>query len=210
MSTPILIYIVEDDNDIREGLALLINESSGYKCIGTSSTAEQALIEMPILNPSVVLMDINLPGMNGIECISLLKKQLPDVQVMMLTVFDNTDEIFKSLAAGATGYLLKKTPPHRLLEAIQELAQGGSPMSGEIARKVVQVFQKPIQPSLEEAHLTAREHEILLYLSKGLLYKEIASKLFISIDTVRTHIRKIYQKLHVRTRSEAMLKLMGK
>ena len=210
METPILTYIVEDDNDIREGLASFINASTGYNCVGTSSSAEQALLEIPRLCPQVVLMDINLPGMNGIECIVELKIQLPDVQVMMLTVFDNTDEIFKSLAAGATGYLLKKTPPNRLLDSIRELAEGGSPMSGEIARKVVQVFQKPTRTSLDEARLTAREQEILLYLSKGFLYKEIASKLIITIDTVRTHIRKIYQKLHVRTRSEAMIKMMGK
>jgi DNA-binding NarL/FixJ family response regulator len=146
--------------------------------------------------------------MNGIECVVCIKNSFPEIQVMMLTVFDNTDEIFKSLAAGATGYLLKKTPPAKLLEAIRELVNGGSPMSGEIARKVVQTFSKPAQPPFPESALTAREQEILSYLSKGYLYKEIAAELFISIDTVRTHIRKVYQKLQVRTRTEALLKCM--
>lgn len=158
--------------------------------------------------PQVVLMDINLPGMNGIECVVFLKAAYPGIQVMMLTVFDNTDEIFKSLEAGATGYLLKKTPPARLLEAIADLVNGGSPMSSEIARKVVQVFHKPSIHKFPEANLTAREEEILEYLAKGYLYKEIANSLFISIETVRTHIHKIYQKLQVRTRTEMLLKCM--
>jgi DNA-binding NarL/FixJ family response regulator len=151
-------------------------------------------------------MDINLPGMSGIECIICIKNSWPEVQVMMLTVFDNSEEIFKSLSAGATGYLLKKTPPAKLLEAIRELAAGGSPMSGEIARKVVQTFARPVFHSVSSVSLTPREEEILSYLSKGFLYKEIASELFISIETVRTHVRKIYQKLQVRTRTEALLK----
>jgi DNA-binding NarL/FixJ family response regulator len=208
MPEEIKIMIVEDDEAVREGLRLLINGSEGYRCIAACRSAEDALEEIPRTLPHVVLMDINLPGMNGIECVVGIKNAFPEIQVMMLTVFDNTDEIFRSLEAGATGYMLKKTPPAKLLESITELVKGGSPMSGEIARKVVQAFAKPVQQRFPETNLTSREEEILSYLSKGFLYKEIASELFISIDTVRTHIRRIYQKLQVRTRTEALLRCM--
>lgn len=208
MSGGIKVLIVEDDEAVREGLRILIDGSDGYECIAACSSAEEALEVIPGNKPQVVLMDINLPGMNGIECVVGIKNSWPEIQVMMLTVFDNTDEIFKSLTAGATGYLLKKTQPAKLLEAITELVNGGSPMSGEIARKVVQTFARPVNYQFPEANLTAREEEILIYLSKGFLYKEIAIALFISIDTVRTHIRKIYQKLQVRTRTEALLRCM--
>ncbi len=206
MSDPIRVMVVEDDDAIRNGLHLLIDGSEGYSCVASCRTAEEALEILPGLLPDVVLMDINLPGMSGIECIICIKNSWPELQVMMLTVFDNSEEIFKSLSAGATGYLLKKTPPAKLLEAIRELASGGSPMSGEIARKVVQTFARPVIHSVPASSLTPREEEILNYLSKGFLYKEIASELFISIETVRTHVRKIYQKLQVRTRTEALLK----
>lgn len=206
MSDPIRVMVVEDDDAIRNGLHLLIDGSDGYSCVASCRTAEEALEILPGLLPEVVLMDINLPGMSGIECIICIKNSWPELQVMMLTVFDNSEEIFKSLSAGATGYLLKKTPPAKLLEAIRELASGGSPMSGEIARKVVQTFARPVFHSVSSVSLTPREEEILNYLSKGFLYKEIASELFISIETVRTHVRKIYQKLQVRTRTEALLK----
>ncbi len=208
MSEEIKVIIVEDDHQVREGLRQLISGSDGYNCVAACSSAEEALGQIAGHHPAVVLMDINLPGMNGIECVVCIKNSWPDIQVMMLTVFDNTDEIFKSLTAGATGYLLKKTPPAKLLEAITELVNGGSPMSGEIARKVVQTFASPVRHSLPDSNLTVREEEILSYLSKGYLYKEIAVELFISIETVRTHIRKIYQKLQVRTRTEALLKCM--
>lgn len=208
MPDEIKVMIVEDDKAVREGLRSLINGSDGYNCIAACASAEDALDEISKQQPDVVLMDINLPGMNGIECVVGIKNLWPAIQVMMLTVFDNTDEIFKSLTAGATGYLLKKTPPAKLLEAITELVNGGSPMSGEIARKVVQTFARPVNYRFPEANLTAREEEILAYLSKGFLYKEIAATLFISIETVRTHIRKIYQKLQVRTRTEALLRCM--
>ncbi|MCD6660579.1 MAG: response regulator transcription factor [Lentimicrobium sp.] len=206
MSDPIRVMVVEDDDAIRNGLHLLIDGSEGYSCVASCRTAEEALEILPGLLPDVVLMDINLPGMSGIECIICIKNSWPELQVMMLTVFDNSEEIFKSLSAGATGYLLKKTPPAKLLEAIRELASGGSPMSGEIARKVVQTFARPVFHSVSSVSLTPREEEILNYLSKGFLYKEIASELYISIETVRTHVRKIYQKLQVRTRTEALLK----
>jgi len=208
MSEVIKVMIVEDDQAVREGLQILINGSEGYNCIAACSSAEEALKIIPRFLPHVVLMDINLPGMNGIECVVCIKGAHPEIQVMMLTVFDNTDEIFKSLTAGATGYLLKKTPPSKLLEAITELVNGGSPMSGEIARKVVQTFMKPVLYQYPEANLTPREEEILSYLAKGYLYKEIANTLFINIETVRTHIHKIYQKLQVRTRTEVLLKCM--
>lgn len=208
MAVEIKIMIVEDDEAVREGLRMLINGSDGYNCVAACASAEEALKTIAQQLPHVVLMDINLPGMNGIECVVCIKSAHPDIQVMMLTVFDNTDEIYKSLAAGATGYLLKKTPPAKLLEAISELVNGGSPMSGEIARKVVQTFMKPALNHFPEANLTSREVEILSYLAKGYLYKEIAAALFINIETVRTHIHKIYQKLQVRTRTEVLLKCM--
>ena len=208
MAEDIKVMIVEDDQAVRDGLHMLISGSEGYDCIAACGTAEEALREISHHKPQVVLMDINLPGMNGIECVVHIKNSWPEIQIMMLTVFDNTDEIFKSLTAGATGYLLKKTPPAKLLEAITEIVNGGSPMSGEIARKVVQTFMKPAIHEVPDAKLTSREEEILSYLSKGYLYKEIASELFISIETVRTHIRKIYQKLQVRTRTEALLRCM--
>ncbi|MFZ4522243.1 MAG: response regulator [Bacteroidales bacterium] len=208
MPEAIEVMIVEDDKAVCNGLQFLIDGSEGYTCIAACNSAEEALERISQHRPHVVLMDINLPGMNGIECVVGIKNSYPDIQVMMLTVFDNSDEIFKSLAAGATGYMLKKTPPAKLLEAISELVGGGSPMSGEIARKVVQTFARPANHPFPESNLTAREEEILSYLSKGYLYKEIAAELFISIETVRTHIRKIYQKLQVRTRTEALLRCM--
>jgi len=209
MAEPIRIIIVEDDTAVREGLRQLINGSEGFSCITACGSAEQALIAIANEEPDVVLMDINLPGMNGIDCVVCIKNSWPGIQVMMLTVFDNSDEIFKSLSAGATGYLLKKTPPAKLLESITELVNGGSPMSGEIARKVVQTFAKPVSHTIPDVSLTPREEEILSYLSRGFLYKEIASELSISIETVRTHIRKIYQKLQVRTRTEAVIKSLS-
>jgi len=208
MPEEIEVMIVEDDAAVRNGLKFLINGSEGFRCIAACASAEDALLEIISHQPQVVLMDINLPGMNGIECVVGIKNIHPEIQVMMLTIFDHSDEIFKSLTAGATGYLLKKTPPAKLLEAITELVNGGSPMSGEIARKVVQTFSKPAKRQFPESTLTPREEEILSFLSKGYLYKEIAAELFINIETVRTHIRKIYQKLQVRTRTEALLLCM--
>lgn len=208
MQEEIKIMIVEDQEEVREGLRLLINGSDGYHCIAACRSAEEALEKIKEAVPDVVLMDINLPGMRGTECVVHLKNIHPEIQVMMLTVFENNDEIFRSLEAGATGYLLKKTPPAKLLEAISDLVKGGSPMSSEIARKVVQAFHQSPQAKFSDANLTKREEEILSFLAKGYLYKEIAEKLFINIETVRSHIHKIYQKLQVRTRSEMMLKYL--
>jgi len=207
---PMLIALVEDDKTVREGLQMLLNGSPGYSCIAAFGSGEEALKEIPKIMPDVVLMDINLPGINGIECILKMKvKDLP-VLFIMLTVFEDADAIFRSLSAGACGYLLKNTPPAKLLEAIRDVYQGGSPMSGEIARKVVQSFQHPANKPDISTSLTKREEEILGLLSQGYFYKEIANTLSISTETVRTHIRNIYEKLQVRTRTEAILKYLKK
>lgn len=202
--------IVEDSNKIREGLAAIIDGSEGFRCKAIFTTAEEAIKKLPLENPDVVLMDVNLPGMSGIECVIKLKEILPEVQIMMLTVYEDNETIFKSLIAGATGYILKRTPPAELLDAIRELHTGGSPMSDQIARKVVQAFQQMGKSSKETENLSDRESEILCYLSKGYHDKEIADKLFLSVKTVRTHLRNIYKKLHVRSRTEAVLKYLQK
>jgi len=207
---PIRITVVEDDKTVREGLQMLLNGSPGFSCVAVYGSGEEALVRLPEMIPDVVLMDINLPGINGIECILKLKELDLPMQFIMLTVFEDPDAIFQSLSAGACGYLLKHTPPVKLLEAIVDVHRGGSPMSGEIARKVVQSFQHPPSASSTSTVLTNREEEILGYLSQGFFYKEIAGSLFISVETVRTHIRNIYEKLQVRTRTEAILKYLKK
>ncbi|MFC0183942.1 DNA-binding response regulator, NarL/FixJ family, contains REC and HTH domains [Pseudarcicella hirudinis] len=204
---PIQVAIVEDTSDIRNGLALLINGSEGYSCEHTFSNPEDALLFLPALHPDVVLMDINLNNrLSGIDCVHQLKAQMPDTQFLICTVYDQDESIFESLKAGATGYILKKTPPTKLLEAITEIYQGGSPMSSQIARKIISTFsEKPIpQPAYQ---LSERERDIIEALSKGLRYKDIALSLHISTDTVRTHIRNIYEKLQVHSRTEALNKL---
>ncbi len=205
----IRIAVVEDDKTVREGLQILLNGSPGFSCVATYGNGEDAVADLSAVLPDVVLMDINLPGISGIECILALKEQKVPIQFIMLTVFEDSDDIFHSLSAGASGYLLKQTPPVKLLEAIQDVYRGGSPMSGEIARKVVQSFQHPLPDYAAANGLTKREDEILGYLVKGYFYKEIAGELFISVETVRTHIRNIYEKLQVRTRSEAILKYLN-
>jgi len=207
---PINVAIVEDLDDIREGLAFLINGSEGFRCVAMYASAEAALEELPDHAPDVVLMDIGLPGMSGIDGIRLLKAQYPALQIMMLTVCEDDDKIFHSIQAGASGYILKKTPPAKLMEAIQDLHNGGAPMSSQIARKVVQTFQHAPTASLATAGLSKREQEILSYLAKGHLYKEIAATLHISVETVRTHLHNIYEKLHVHTRTEAVLRYLQK
>lgn len=207
---PIRVAIVEDNDKIREGLGVLIDGSEGFQCSAAYESAEEALRYLPAYNPDVVLMDIHLPKMSGIECVVKLKESQPDLQIMMLTVYEDDDNVFKSILAGATGYILKRTPPAELLEAIRELHEGGSPMSDQIARKVVQAFQEMGKSSSETENLSAREMEILSYLAKGYHDKEIADKFFLSIKTVRTHLRNIYKKLHVRSRTEAVLKYLHK
>ncbi|RPD43171.1 DNA-binding response regulator [Chitinophaga barathri] len=206
----ISVAIVEDNHDIRQAMELLINGSEGYACIGAFNNAENALEKIPQLLPNVVLMDFNLPGMNGIECIIRLKAEFPDMQFMMLTVYEDDDKIFMALEAGASGYILKKTSPGELLDAIRDLHDGGSPMSSQIARRVVAYFQKQAKPNPALEALTSREKEILDQLSKGFLYKEIAGNLFISIETVRRHVHNIYEKLHVRSRTDAVNKYFNR
>ena len=200
----IRVSIVEDDARVRGGLVQLINISDGFECVSFHSSAEVALQDLPAAKPDVVLMDINLPGLNGVECVRQLKPNLPATQIMMLTVYEETEMIFKALTAGATGYLLKQTPPAELLTAIRDVHRGGSPMTSHIARKIVASFQQPAALAKGLANLTAREQEVLDHLAKGFLYKEIADALGISYDTVHAHIRRIYEKLQVRSRTEAV------
>jgi DNA-binding NarL/FixJ family response regulator len=200
------VSVVEDNARVRGGLVHLINLSEGFKCVSQHPTAEAALEELPAARPDVVLMDINLPGINGVECVRQLKLNLPQTQVVMLTVYEDTEMIFKALTAGATGYLLKQTPPNELLNAIRDVHRGGSPMTSHIARKIVASFQQAPTPSRGLENLTPREQEVLDHLAKGFLYKEIADALGISYDTVHAHIRRIYEKLQVRSRTEAVAK----
>ncbi|MDE3100200.1 MAG: response regulator transcription factor [Verrucomicrobiota bacterium] len=206
---PISVSIVEDNEKLRGTLARVLNRADGFHCISQHGTAEEALKELPGLKPEVVLMDINLPGINGVECVRRLKPLLPQSQVMMLTVYEDTENIFNALAAGASGYMLKRTPGKELLEAIREVHRGGSPMTMHIARKVVQSFQKSA-PARTSEGLSDREQQVLDLLSEGLMYKEIADKLEISYETVHTYIRRIYEKLQVRTRTEAVAKFLRK
>jgi DNA-binding NarL/FixJ family response regulator len=205
----IAVSIVEDDRQVRESLATLINSSPGYRCVSAHESAEDALQDIPKVKPDVTLMDINLGGLNGVECVRRLKPALPGTQIIMLTVYQNTENIFNALAAGATGYLLKQTPPRELLAAIREVHDGGSPMSSHIARKIVQSFQQAAPASTDQA-LSPREAEVLDHLAKGYLYKEIADMMGVSYATVHTHIRHIYEKLHVRSRTEAVAKHLSK
>lgn len=206
------VVIVEDNYTIREGLAALINGTSGYSCIGVFSNCEDFLKEMPDLSMDVILMDIGLPGMNGIDCVKKVKEVYPDVNILMLTVYKESKVVFEALCAGACGYLVKNTPPTRLLEAIKEVHEGGSPMSSMIARQVITLFQQKNFTNLnnENYGLSNREKEVLNKLSEGDNYQQIADSLFISVDTVRHHIRNIYKKLHVHSQSEAVAKAIRK
>lgn len=211
----ITVCIVDDNSDLRNALEEIIQMSEGYKCICTIGTAEEAVRQIPILKPDVVLMDINLGGTeSGIDCVRVLKSQVPGTNFMMCTVYEEDEKIFEALSAGASGYILKKTAPSRLLDAIRELYQGGAPMSSQIARKVVAAFQNKSATkaggSEELDDLSNREKEILEQLSKGLMYKEIAAELFISPETVRKHVYHIYEKLHVTNRIEAVNKYFGR
>ncbi len=206
----IKVSIVEDDRETRESLCELINGASGLNCLGTYSTGEAALRDVGTRIPDVALVDINLPGMNGIECVAKLKAQLPSLQVLMLTTYEDSDLIFNSLRAGAKGYLLKNMPPEELVQAVAEVHAGGAPMSMQIARKVVDYFHHAQKSAAEVEHLSAREKEILALLAKGALYKEIADNLSISMSTVRTHIQHIYEKLHVQSRTEAARKFYAR
>jgi RNA polymerase sigma factor (sigma-70 family) len=203
----ITVSIVEDDARVRESLAGLISRAPGFECVSSYPTGEEALADIPKKKPEVVLMDINLPGMSGIDCARKLKSVEPSCQIVMLTVYENTEAIFKALANGASGYLLKATAPEELLVAIQDVHRGGSPMTSHIARKVVQSFQQSPASKATE-NLSPREQEVLELLAKGFLYKEIADQLHISFETVHTYIRRIYEKLQVRSRTEAVAKYL--
>jgi DNA-binding NarL/FixJ family response regulator len=206
----ITIAIVEDNDGLRRSLETIVKRGPGTQCVGLFAKAEDALRELPTLRPNVVLMDINLPGMDGVECVTRLAREAPGLQIVMLTVYDNTDAIFNSLAAGASGYLLKPVRAAQLLAAIKEVHAGGAPMTPNIARRVVQAFKKPAPVADETASLSPREHEVLDLLAKGFLQKEIADQLGISYWTVQTHIARIYEKLHVRSRAQAVAKYFGK
>jgi len=205
---PISVSIVEDNDKLRGTLVRVVNRADGFRCISDYANAEDALKDLPQTRPDVVLMDINLPGMNGVECVRRLKQLLPQTQVMMLTVYEDTENIFNALTAGANGYMLKRTSTRELLEAIQEVHRGGSPMTMHIARKVVLSFQKTAATAQATENLSEREQQVLDLLSQGLMYKEIADKLAISYETVHTYIRRIYEKLQVRTRTEAVAKFL--
>jgi DNA-binding NarL/FixJ family response regulator len=205
----ISVVIVEDIEEIREGLKLLIDRSEGFECNFSFSSAEAALAEIKNIKPDVVLMDIHLPGMNGIDCLRQLKPQCENTLFIMSTVYEDDDTIFESLKAGASGYLLKKTSPVKILEAITEVVNGGSPMSGQIARKVISSFQKKDSIDTSEI-LTNKEKEVLKALANGLRYKEIAAEMNIGLETVRSHARHIYEKLQVQSRMEAVNKIYKK
>jgi|SRR5665213_23750 len=207
-SVSIAVAIVEDDVPAREILAGWIRNADGFRCVGEFDDAETALAKLPFEKPSVVLFDINLPGMNGIECVRKLKPRLPDTQFVMVTVYEDANHIFNALSAGASGYLLKQTRRTELLDALKDVHAGGSPMSSQIARKVVQNFYRNETQNGggETVELSPREREVLELLARGYLYKEIAEMLKISVQTVNTYIRRIYEKLHVRSRAQAVAK----
>jgi DNA-binding NarL/FixJ family response regulator len=205
----IRVAVVEDDEKNRNNLIMLLEQSKDFRCVGAYPDAEIALEDIPNKSPEIVLMDINLPGIDGIECTYKLKELMPEIIVVMLTVYEDTGKVFKALQAGAVGYLLKLTKPDEILNALKEVSEGGSPMSAIIARKVVQSFQSEKKQSFKEQNsLTPREEQVLKLLAKGFLYKEIASELSISPDTVHNHIRKIYEKLQVHSRTEAVVKYL--
>jgi len=203
------VALVEDSDQLRRQLKHMLSRAPGVKCVCDCGSAEEAFQKIPAAAPDVVLMDINLPGISGIGCAAKLKQQIPALQVIMLTVYEDGESIFNALKAGACGYLLKRSSPAEILDAVTAVRQGGVPMTGEIARKVIMTFQAPVTGSEDMVTLSSREQEILELLSQGLLNKEIADKLSISYHTVKVHLKHVYDKLHVRSRAEAMLKFMG-
>ena len=205
----ISVAIVEDDKGTRRNLELLIGEAPGFRCLCACDSGEEAIRVIPQAKPEVVLMDIHLPNLSGIECAARLKQLLPALQIIMITKYSDTEKVFKALRAGAAGYLLKRSAPEEILEAIEEVQRGGAPMTSEIARKVVEAFTETPASDDAEGALTRREHEILELLCRGFANKEIAKTLCISFETVRWHNRQIYHKLQVRSRSEAAAKFRG-
>jgi DNA-binding NarL/FixJ family response regulator len=209
------VAIVEDNAGVRENWVKLLAAEPGFKCVGACGSGESALICLPAARPDVVLMDINLPGISGIECTARLKQKLPATQVLMVTVYADNDYVFEALKVGASGYLLKCSDPTELTRSIREVVNGGAPMSGQIARRVIAMFRKPVppppaQPQAQTAELTPREDEILNLVAKGYANKEVAARLGGSVETIRVHIRHIYEKLHVHSRTEAAAKYLAR
>lgn len=203
------IAIVEDNKTTRDVLKTIIDLSPDYQCVGTFATAEEALKQIPRLAPELVLMDIQLPSMSGIECVAELKKIMPEVLVLMVTVYEDPDRIFSALRAGASGYLLKRSASEQVLAALRDVQKGGAPMSGEIARKVIQYFRDQTENVAKVEELTKREKEVLEFVSLGFNNGEIAARMNVTVDTVRWHLKHIYVKLHVHSRTEAALKFRG-
>jgi DNA-binding NarL/FixJ family response regulator len=208
-SMPIKVAIVDDEHGVRTKLAQAVDRFGVCRCVGQFASTEAALAGLPACEPEVVLMDINMPpGQSGIDCVRQLKPEHPRIEFIMLTVYEDTESVFNALAAGASGYLLKQATLEEMLEAIQQVQAGGSPMSGHIARKVVQSFRRTIPDNSDTANLSDREQQVLELLAKGYLYKEIADSLDIKYGTVHNHIRHVYEKLHVRSRSQAVAKYL--
>ena len=206
----ITVAIVEDDAGIRDGLEWLVKSAPEFSCVASCKNAEEAMRLLPKAAPQVILMDINLPDKSGIECTAQIKELLPSTQVVMITVYDDDEKVFNALRAGASGYVLKRTPPKKILQAIREVHAGGVPMSSEIARKLLGVFREPAPAPPPEQNLSPREQQVLELLSRGCANKEIAEKLSLSIETVTWHLKHIYSKLHVRSRTQAALKFLGR
>ncbi len=201
------IAIVEDNAALGNGLRKIVESAEDFRCLGVWTSAEEALTKIDAFRPHVVLMDINLPGMSGIQATARLKQHLPEIQVIMVTVYRDHDQIFAALKAGASGYLLKRSTPEEVRQAIRDVRSGGAPMSAEIARRVVEAFHQPVKsPEADVVKLSKRETEILEFLTKGLANKEIADRVGISVETVRVHLRRVYEKLHVHSRTEAAMK----
>jgi DNA-binding NarL/FixJ family response regulator len=205
----ITVSIVDDDAGLRDSIPRFLRTARGVKFMSAYASAEEALVAVPKEKPDVVLMDINMASMDGIECTRRLKATSPDTQILMLTIYEDTERIFRALSAGASGYLLKRAAPAKLLEAIREVFAGGSPMSGPIARKVVQSFRQGPPAAKESDALSERERQVLECLAKGYAYKQISDELGVSMDTTRTYIRRIYEKLHVHTRTDAVVRFLG-
>jgi DNA-binding NarL/FixJ family response regulator len=205
----IRVAIVEDDRAVRENLAVLIGTAPGFACVGCCATAEEAWQQLPRLAPDVVLMDIHLPGRSGIVCVARLRTLLPTAHVIMLTIEEDSEQVFDSLKAGATGYLVKHIAPEEILEAVAEVHRGGAPMSSHVARKVVTAFRQGPAVDNEAPRLSPREEEVLKLLAKGFRSKEIADQLGVGAGTINTHVRHIYEKLHVRSRAEAVARFIG-
>jgi DNA-binding NarL/FixJ family response regulator len=207
--TPITISLVEDHPGVRKSLAALLNNVPGFRCLEAFGTGEEAVKKMPLQPPDVALVDINLPKMSGIECVAKLKSALPTLQILILTMYEQTDLIFNSLRAGASGYLLKSAPAADLIQAIEQIHAGSAPMSMQIARKVVQHFQQTKRQSLDAEKLTPREQQVLKLVVQGCLNKEVAERLNISLSAVRAHLHAVYGKLRVQSRTQAVIRFLG-